>query len=192
MNHYFYTFKFSPIGAKKPGVWPERVDASLYVSGLKQAFGRPDKFEIRMHIALASTEHRFIKAAFICIFLTPYKMLKLLILLWTWVHKINVICHFVRETDDSSTLEDILENCKRNPAKWKADVAYKPADNSNWYWAKVAVKILYFISTSCYSYVKVSYWQMYRWGWTILLLWVKNMLWTGESNKQFCYCIWRR
>ena len=41
------------------------------------------------------------------------------------------MCHFVRETDDSSILEDFLKNSERNPAKSKADTVYKPADNLN-------------------------------------------------------------
>ena len=51
--------------------------------------------------------------------------------------------HFVRETNDSSILEDFFKNFERNPAKSKADIVYKPADNSNWYQTKVAINILF-------------------------------------------------
>ena len=51
--------------------------------------------------------------------------------------------HFVRETNDSSILEDFFKNFERNPAKSKADIVYKPADNSNLYQTKVAINILF-------------------------------------------------
>ena len=38
--------------------------------------------------------------------------------------------HFVREADDSDSLEELLNNSESNPAKSKADTVYKPAYNS--------------------------------------------------------------
>ena len=37
------------------------------------------------------------------------------------------MCHFVREADDSSILEELLKNSERNPAKSKAKIFYKTA-----------------------------------------------------------------
>ena len=39
------------------------------------------------------------------------------------------MCHFVREPDDSTILEDLLKNSERNLTKSKAEIVYKPAYN---------------------------------------------------------------
>ena len=39
------------------------------------------------------------------------------------------MCHFVREADGSGILEELLKNSEKNPAKSKAEIAYKLAYN---------------------------------------------------------------